>query len=164
MTQNFDWKKHLKEVMDRTEFLALSTSGKKDTWTCPVQFSYDEKLNFYFKSMPSSKHMQSIANKSEVSGAIFSTNRFPRGDVAGLQFAGKAVILTTQKDVEIAAKHHYERNKPYVNYKSKVEEHLGKNAIWNFVKIMPSEIWLFDTRCFDEESEGRQLVPKEVFK
>lgn len=154
-----DWSKNLKEVMDRTEFMALTTVGGGDSWVCPVQFSYDEHLNLYFKSMPNSRHMQYLRSNPNVSVAIFSTNRFPEGDVAGLQLKGKAEILSTQDTVEVAAKHHYGRTKPDIDYHTKVAEHLGENAEWNFVRVVPTEVWYFDTRYFGEE---RQRVPLET--
>ena len=155
----FDWSKNLKEVMDRTEFMALSTVSAEGNWVCPVQFSYDEHFNLYFKSMPSSRHMQYLRSNPDVSVAIFSTNRFPNGDVAGLQLKGKAEILSTQNDVEVAAQHHYGRSKQGIDYHTKVAEHMGENAEWNFVRVIPTEVWYFDTRYFDEE---RQRVPLET--
>lgn len=157
---NFDWNKQVKEVLDRTEFKALSTVGKDGSWTCPVQFSYDSKLNLYSKSMPASKHMQNILQDPNVSVAIFSTNRFPDGEnVAGIQLKGIAKILHSRKEVEVAAKHHYGRNRAGVDYKTRIDEHLGGKAQWNFFKVTSTEAWYFDTRFFDEEEQGRQKIP-----
>lgn len=154
----FDWSKHLKEVMDRTEFMALATVGGEGSWVCPVQFSYDKHLNLYFKSMPGSRHMEYLRVNPDVSAAIFSTNRFPGGAVAGLQLYGRAIILSSEKEVETAAKHHYGRSKPEIDYRSKLAEHTGEGATWNFVKIVPTDVYYFDARHFGEE---RQAVPLE---
>lgn len=145
--------------MDRTEFLALATADAEGSWVCPVQFSYDEHLNLYFKSMPNSRHMQYLHSNPDVSVAIFSTNRFLDGGVAGLQLKGKAEILSSQEKVEVAARHHYGRGEPEIDYHTKVAEHLGENAEWNFVRVVPTEVWYFDTRYFGEE---RQRVPLET--
>jgi hypothetical protein len=39
------------------------------------------------------------------------------------------------------------------------KQHIG-NAPWKFAKIIPTELWYFDDRFFDEE---RQLVPKDLY-
>ncbi|MDP3956593.1 MAG: pyridoxamine 5'-phosphate oxidase family protein [bacterium] len=160
--RNFDWNKQVKEALERTHFMALSTIGADGIWTCPVFFSYDNKLNLYFKSMPPSKHMQNIIQNPEVSLAIFSTARLPDGSVVGLQIKGSAKILKTKEEVDAAAKINYARSRPEIDYKTRVDEHLDKNAVWNFVKITPTEAWYFDTRFFDEEKDGRQKVPIET--
>lgn len=161
--ETFDWNKHLKEALDRTEFMAISTLGSNGTWTCPVQFSYDKNINLYFKSMPNSRHMENLSKNPNISVAIFNTNRI-NDNVIGIQLSGNAEILKSKESVEEAAKHHYERNNSGIDYMEKIDEHLGEEAVWNFVKIIPDEIWLFDTRYFDEETEGRQRVPEEIFK
>ncbi|MEK7615088.1 MAG: pyridoxamine 5'-phosphate oxidase family protein, partial [Patescibacteria group bacterium] len=145
-----DWNTLLKEIMDRTEFMAVATSGVDGQWVCPVQFSYDSHLNLYFKSMPGSKHMQNLLHSPDVAIAIFSTNRFPHEDVAGLQIKGRAQILSDRSEVENAARYHYGRSQPELDYRTKVDEHLGEKAEWNFVKVVPTEVWCFDTRHFDE--------------
>ena len=74
---DFNWKKYIKEALDRTEFMALATVGNDGGSVCPVQFSYDEKNNLYFKSMPNSRHMRHIKEHPEVSVATFSTEWLP---------------------------------------------------------------------------------------
>ncbi len=164
MEKGFNWNKYVKEALDRTEFMAVSTSGGNDSWTCPVQFSYNEKLDLYFKSMPASNHMKNILKNWSVSVAVFSTNRLPKGNVVGIQLKGVAKILRTRRDVTVAAKYHYGRSKPKIDYKTRIDEHIGEDASWNFVKITPTEAWYFDTRFFDEEKRGRQKMPLNKLK
>lgn len=38
-----------------------------------------------------------------------------------------------------------------------------KEDFWKFVKIVPDEIYYFDTALFPEVTHGRQLVPKEIY-
>ncbi len=151
--QNFDWNKEIKEGLDRTEFMALSTLGNDGSWTCPVQFGYSEKLILYFVSMPRSKHSQNILRDNKVSVAIFKTERFPgpKGDVLGLQLKGMAEHLISRRDVEEAARCYYGRSPRKIDYKTKVDEHLRENAEWNFYRIIPTELWCFDSRFFGEE-------------
>ncbi|MEK7614299.1 MAG: pyridoxamine 5'-phosphate oxidase family protein [Patescibacteria group bacterium] len=154
-----NWNTNIKEALDRTEFMAISTVAEDESWVCPVQFSYDEKLNLYFKSMPNSRHIQEIKINPKVSIAIFSTDRLPSGDVIGIQLEGTATILTSRDNVEIAAKYHYRRSKPGTDYMTRIDEHLGSDALWNFAKVTPTEVWYFNSGLFDEEAQGRQKVP-----
>ncbi len=150
--QNIDWNTKVKEALDRTEFMAISTLGSDGSWICPVQFGHNENFELYFKSMPHSKHMQNLKNDERVSVAIFKTERFPgTREVMGLQLRGKATVLTERSDIEEAARHMYGRDPRKIDYRTKVDEHLGPDAVWNFVKITPEEAWCFDSRVFEEE-------------
>src|SRR3954468_1243515 len=93
---NIDWNKKVKEALDRTEFMALSTVGEDGSWVNPVQFAYSEKFALYFISMLHSKHVQNIAKDSRVSAAIYKTERFDGGDVLALQLKGVAKLLPDQ--------------------------------------------------------------------
>jgi uncharacterized protein YhbP (UPF0306 family) len=148
---SIDWNQKIKEALDRTEFMAISTVGDDGSWTCPVQFGYSEKLDLYFKSMPHSKHVQNILKDERVSVAIFKTERLPGRDVLGLQLKGTVRRLSERGEVEEAARCQYGRDPRKIDYKTKVDEHLGDDAEWNFFKITPTELWCFDSRVFDEE-------------
>lgn len=147
--------------MDSTLFCALSTIENGRTWTCPVLFAYDNKLNLYFISMLSSKHMQNIKKDGQVTVAIYSTKFGVDDDVFGIQMVGKATVLP-DADVERAYDVYYGRKFPKTRKHPErtPQDHMA-NAKWKFVKIEPVEIHYFDTRFFDEE---RQIVPKEIYK
>jgi len=158
--KSIDWNQKVKEALDRTEFMAISTISDDGSWTCPVQFGYNEKLDLYFKSKPHSKHVQNIIANGKISVAIFKTERFPGPDrdVVGLQLKGSAICLDSREGVEEAARNTYGRDPRKIDYKTKIDEHLGEEAAWNFFKIKLVELWYFDTRVFDEE---RKQVPLE---
>ena len=48
-----DLKARVKEALERTDIMALSTLGPDGPWTSPVQLQYNEKLELSFLSMPS---------------------------------------------------------------------------------------------------------------
>jgi len=153
-----DWDVKVKEALERTEFMAISTVGSDGSWTCPVQFGYDDRLSLYFKSMPQAKHMRNLAADPRISVAIFKTDRFDDGEVLGLQLKGTAQVLTERAEVEEACLHYYGRGPRRSDHKSRVAEHLGATAAWNFVKISPNEAWCFDSREFDEERRQIDLA------
>jgi nitroimidazol reductase NimA-like FMN-containing flavoprotein (pyridoxamine 5'-phosphate oxidase superfamily) len=154
--EDFDWKNHLVEALEKTDYCSISTVDKDGSWVNPVYFAYDEKFNLYFVSMPSSKHMKNISNDNRISVAIYSTAQDTHGDVLGVQLKGKATLV---KDEEVPAVNeiYYKRVFPDGNHNKKPEDKMG-NAEWKFVKIVPDEIYYFDTRYFGEE---RKQVPTE---
>jgi uncharacterized protein YhbP (UPF0306 family) len=147
-----DWNEKVKEALDRTDFMAISTIDADGSWTCPVQFCFSEKLDLYFRSMTHSKHMRHLLADNRISVAIFKTERFPESrEVMGLQLKGRAARLTDRVSVEEAARHMYGRDLRRIDYRTKVDEHLGPDAVWNFVTISPEEAWCFDSRVFGDE-------------
>ena len=153
-----DWNEKVKEALDRTEFMVISTIGADGSWTCPVQFGHSDKLDLFFRSLVHAKHMLDLQNDDRVSVAIFSTERFPNSrDVMGLQLKGRARILEDRAGVEEAARHMYGKDQREIDYRTKIDEHLG-NSMWKFVKIVPNEAWCFDTRVFGEERRQIDLT------
>lgn len=142
--------------------MALSTYGEGRTWVCPVYFAYDESLNLFFKSMPTSRHMGYIKAKPEVATAIYSTQPLPTGDVVGIQLSGEATILSEEEEISRACRYYYGRQQPQAKYTNFVREHLSPSAKWQMTMIVPSELCYFDTRFFDEENQGRQQVPLDL--
>jgi Pyridoxamine 5'-phosphate oxidase len=83
-----DLNARVKEALERTEIMALSTIGPDGSWTSPVQFRYNEKLELSFVSMSDTKHAQNILEDPRVSVAIYSFPG-PEGGNLGLQIKGK---------------------------------------------------------------------------
>ena len=153
-----DWTAKVKEALDRTEFMAISTCGEDGSWTNPVAFAYGERLELFFISMMQSKHSKNILTNPNVSVAIFKTERFPSGDVLGLQLRGKASHLTTQKDIKEAGRYYFGRSQKNDEFREKTSERGGLEAHWQFFKIIPTEAWCFDSRVFGEERVQVDLV------
>lgn len=82
----------VKEALDRTEIMALSTIGPDGSWTSPVRFSYSDDLELSFVSLADAKHVANIHEDPRVSVAIYSYPGPPGGNL-GLQIKGRAVDL-----------------------------------------------------------------------
>lgn len=151
---NFDWKKHLLDCMNSTDYCSIATVDDKGVWVNPVYFAWDEEFNLYFISMPRARHMQNIAKNPRVAVAIYKTEQ--KGDVIGIQLEGNVRILKGQDEKQKAHKVYYgrvsslEQNEPFID-----------NPKWLFVKITPEQIYYFDSKTFGEE---RQTVPMEELR
>lgn len=157
--KNFDWNRHVKEALDRTEFMVVASQGREGLWVCPVEFAYDSKLDLYAVSMLRSRHMQYFGENPDVAVSIFSTKRFPDGAVSGLQLKGVVKMCETQQEAEEAVRYIYKRRGKEVDAAVKAKDRLGPDALWNYFKITPTEAWLFNSQLFDEEKQGRKEIP-----
>ena len=72
--------------------MSLATSVDNKPWVCEVHFVYDDDLNLYFRSLPSRRHSQEIAQNRAVAGNIV-TQHGPGEKPRGLYFEGTAAVL-----------------------------------------------------------------------
>lgn len=156
-TNVINWEKLLLEAFNSTPFGCLATHGDEGVWASPVFFSWDEACNLYFISEFGTRHMDNILQNQQVSYAIYPTNQ--ADDVLGLQIVGNAKVLKEQNDIHSAFSYYFGRIYPgqHPKFGDKIDSPYAYNPDWNFVKITPSEIFMFDTRYFGEK---RVLVPE----
>jgi len=117
-----DLENRVKEALERTDIMALSTIGPDGPWTAPVQYRNNEKLELFFLSMPGTRHVLDILKDPRVSAAIYSHPGPPGGNL-GLQISGIAERLAGESSAD------------------------G----WQSFKIRPREVWCFDSRVFGRE-------------
>ncbi len=162
---SFNWRKHLEETLASTCYCCLAVQDYTGVWANPVYFAYDANFSIYFISMPSSRHMKAVGAGAPVAVAIYATDQPAGGDVRGVQISGHATLVQDDQ-VASAAETYYSRAgaAEAMGGLPDLSKHLGDSAVWKFVKIVPEEIFYFDTRFFDEVKEGRQKVPKEVYR
>lgn len=148
--KNFDWKKHITEALSATDYCCIATVDEKGVWSNPVYFAWDNKFNLYFISQMESRHMKNLQRDNRISISIYKTEQ--KEDVLGIQLEGQATILTgNQEAMKKAFDIYFGRAG-----KGKDQEEYINNPTWHFVKIVPEQIYYFDTRYFGEE---RQTVP-----
>src|SRR5271154_4344520 len=86
-----DWNAKAKEALDRTDIMALSTVDEDgNSWTSPVHYECNSKLEFSFQSMMNTKHVQNILKHPQVSVAIYHPEAASDGAHIGLQIRGIA--------------------------------------------------------------------------
>ena len=147
-----EWKDYLKDILDASQFMVLATSNGSDMWVCPVYFAYDDSFMFFFLSKPSSRHMQNIAENSEVACAIFDPLQHNVGKVRGVQVAGQAHKVEASE-----AKHAFDTYFAHSHTRTPVSPrggpllHIGDHSDWWLMKIIPSNIECFDEHVFHGE-------------
>ncbi len=152
---NFDWIHHVYECLESTKFMALSTSDKGGTWTCPLFFAYEKDFTLYAVSKPIDKHTDNIAKNPEVSAAIYSTEQDLLKRVHGIQMKAKATIVPDD-EVDKVFDIYYKRS-PRDPKRDGIEtlKYKGRDSEWKFIKLDPIEIYYFNSELFGHE---RKLV------
>lgn len=87
----------VREVIAENQYLTLATSDRDRPWAAPVQFCYDESLDFYFVSLPTSRHAQHIEQNPAVALAIFDSQQ-PPFTGRGVQVEGLASVYSEHEN------------------------------------------------------------------
>jgi hypothetical protein len=129
MMSNTDLQARVREALERTDVMALSTvDDDGGPWTSPVQYQSDSQLNLYFTSMPDARHVRNIQRDARVAVAISNMPGPPGGNL-GLQIRGHAVAMAPGS---------------------------GRDG-WQRFTIEPAEAWCFDSRV--DRQRHRVEVP-----
>lgn len=65
----------VREVITGNRYLSLATTEGEEPWVAPVEYLYDEQLNFYFFSTGDARHSQHIQQNPTVAFAIFGSTQ-----------------------------------------------------------------------------------------
>ncbi len=86
-----------RQIIESNEYLALATvDDEKGVWVCILCYAYDQRFNFYFASMNSSKHSRNISKNNTVSFAIYDSQQ-GWGTGVGLQIEGVVEMVDESK-------------------------------------------------------------------
>lgn len=87
----------VRAIIAENQYMTVATTDGDTPWLAPVQFCVDEALNFYFVSLPTSRHAVHIDQNPRVGLAIFDS-RQPPFTGRGLQVEGMASIFSEQEN------------------------------------------------------------------
>ena len=80
------------EHIQKTIHMSLGTSTNNVPWVCETHFAYDQNLNLYFRSKPTTRHSIEIAANAVVAGNIVKQHQLS-DSVVGVYFEGTAEML-----------------------------------------------------------------------
>lgn len=132
-----------KSIITKNQYLVLGTVGENGAWISPVAYVYDDKWNFYFVSLPASKHCTNLSKNNRASFAIYDSHQ-DWGEGIGLQIEGtvEKVQLT---ELPKATALYFSRKYPYRTITNTFAIGLKKllnNQTYSFYKITPSKFWI----------------------
>ncbi len=137
----FDIEKVIREYIPEVIHMSLATCLDNKPWVCEVHYAYDDNLNFYFWSKPSSRHCTEMAMNPNVSGNIVEQHdgtMKPRG----VYFEGTAEELNDVTEDDVAFKVYSAR---FDRDKDMLDETKEENG-HRFYKITVDTFYLFDSR------------------
>lgn len=86
----------VKELVRENRYLTLATTDSQSPWIAPLEYLVDDELNFYFLSLPSSRHARHLLSNDTVAVAIF--------DPAQEEYAPGITITLRGVQIEARAK------------------------------------------------------------
>ena len=143
-----DIEQKIREYLPNVIHMSLATSKNNSPWVCEVHFTFDEKLNLYFRSKPDRRHSVEIALNPRVAGNIVSQHAMDE-KVRGVYFEGKAELLEAVDENSPAYKalcERFERDPEIIEEANTPHGH-------KFYKISVGTFYLFDGR---ESSPGKK--------
>jgi nitroimidazol reductase NimA-like FMN-containing flavoprotein (pyridoxamine 5'-phosphate oxidase superfamily) len=147
-----NWNTKIKDALDRTEFMSLSTIDTEGVWSYPVAFSYDEKCNLYFLSRLSARHTQNIVRDQRASVNIYKTERTNHDGVIGLQARGTAQMVKEPAELAECIGLYFSRSVVGEEYRQEAVSATEPDGDWHVFKIALSELWYFNSNEFDTTS------------
>jgi uncharacterized protein YhbP (UPF0306 family) len=139
MEQSLNVEQTIRAYITQIIHMSLATTADGKPWVCEVRFMYDDDLNLYLRTMPSSRHGEEIAANPQVAGNIV-TQHFLDQPLRGVYYEGRAELL---RGVD-------ERHPAYQAYCHRFGDDLSvlQQAEGNgpkFYKITVSDWYLFDS-------------------
>lgn len=85
--KTMDVEQTIRNYIHETVHMSLATCINNRPWVCEVHFSYDDELNFYFRSKPGRRHSMEMLENSNVAGNIVTQHEIDE-KVRGVYFEG----------------------------------------------------------------------------
>lgn len=89
----------IREYVDKSIHMSLATCVENQPWVSEVHFVYDDDLNLYFRSLPTRRHSQEIAQNPHVAGNIVRQHELTDYPHA-VYFEGEAGVMTDEGEFE----------------------------------------------------------------
>ncbi len=139
-------KESVLEIIHSNQYLTIAScdsTGK--AWASTVAYVVDEDYNFYWASLPSSRHQQNILNNPNISFAIFDSHQ-NWGEGNGLQIEA-TVSKVPFKNYPSVTYLYFNRKYPYGQASGKFGQGLRSllsGKVYRFYKAIPKKVWIPD--------------------
>lgn len=139
-------KKEILEFLKKHKLMSVGTYNKLP-WSASVYYLFDDDFNLYFVSGKKTIHAINIEKNSKVSVTIADSSQNPKGKKIGFQARGKAVKVSSVKELHQIIKSWNKNGFVPLTYKLLTKA-------WNarFYKIKLTDIKLFD----EHQSEANE--------
>ena len=139
-------KKDVLEFLSDKKLMIIATYGGHP-WIASVFYSFDNDLNLYFISSPSTIHGKQMEKNKKVSAAVVDSNQKPSDVKRGLQIYGYVEKVSGINKVRYALrlwKDFLNVQRPDISFEN-MKKGLYKGRMY---KLIPKKIKLFDQEKF----------------
>ncbi|MCB9988951.1 MAG: hypothetical protein H6868_06405 [Rhodospirillales bacterium] len=129
-------------IINTIEYLTIATVCPDGTpWNSPVYTSFDENLNFHWKSWTENQHSRNIGAGATVFTVIYDS-RAKAGEGEGVFMKGFARPLMAEDEAEI--RHAYDLSVRRAGRSASTCDSLIEGNPRRVYKFTPSQIWMND--------------------
>lgn len=132
-------------VLTNNYMTIASTDLNGNPWASVVAYAFDNKYNFYFISMKTSKHAQQITQNNKIVVVIFDSRQLLM-DGVGLQIEGICNKVNF-RELPKAIKTYFGRRYPFGSYFKEIKKfliNLIKIHQYEMYKFIPIQVWMND--------------------
>lgn len=141
-----DYSNLAKKIFSNNQYMTIATSDEAgNAWASPVAYVFDDNYNFYWVSVPESKHQRNIKHNPKISIAIFDSHQL-WGEGVGVQMEA-TVEQVSLMELPKVTKLYFSREYPYGSASGAFGEGLKdllKGKIYHFYKAIPTKVWVPD--------------------
>ena len=128
----------LASYLAKGRVMQLATVRGSQPWICTVYYVIDDRLNFYWLSLPSRRHSQELADQSNAAITVAIKHDLP---VIGVQAEGTVEEVADREAVKTIAELYV---KKYGSAKTYYERFVQGVHQHHLYKLTPTRIVLFD--------------------
>lgn len=150
LVQNVLTKQMVLDFLSKHNIMQVSTSGNFP-WIATVYYTYDNNINIFFLSDPSTLHAKQILKNAKVAVAIADSHQNINKPKQGLQLSGEAYQISGMAKIKHVLnlwKTNLGVVDPTLTYKA---------VVGSMFKIVPKRIKLFDQNVF-RVKDGQEPV------
>lgn len=143
------------DFLGRHKLMSLATYGQHP-WIANVYYTFDEDLNLYFLSSPTTLHCRQITKNPEVAVSIADSSQSVDSLKRGLQLYGVAKQISGMGKIRHALnlwKSSLGISKKELSYENMIRDVVNSRIY----KVIPKKIKLFDQELFPVE-DGQEPV------
>lgn len=149
-----------KDIIEKNQYLTIaSVSPEGEVWASALCYAFDDKYNFYWVSLPSSRHQRNIQYNPRIVFTIFDS-RQSWGEGIGLQIEATVEQVASPELLLQASSVFFSRKYPY-GQKNLLSAYgnglkaLLKDKTYTFYKGIPTKVWFPDP---DADIDARVVV------
>lgn len=149
-------KQHVLDFLKTQKLMSVATFGDFP-WSASVYYTFDDDLNLYFLSSPTTLHCKHIVQNNKVAISIADSSQSVAQSKRGLQIWGECEQISESAKIIHALKM-WKDFLGVINSELTYENMVKKVVSGRMYRIMPKRVKLFDQELFKDVDDGEEPV------